>query len=40
VHLYDLLGDGKPEVGAALGLGIGVVDLVELDQASAASQSM
>ena len=30
VHLHDLLGDGKPEAGAALGLGVGAVDLVEL----------
>ena len=30
VHLDDLLGDGEPEAGAALGLGVGVVDLVEL----------
>ena len=30
VHLDDLLGDGEAEAGPALGLGVGVVDLVEL----------
>src|SRR6185312_6500625 len=30
VHLDDLLGDGEPEASAALGLGIGAVNLVEL----------
>src|SRR5215468_5623127 len=30
VHLDDLLGDGEPEPRAALGLGKGTVDLVEL----------
>src|SRR5215469_6097023 len=30
VHLDDLLGDGEPEAGAALGLGKGAVDLMEL----------
>ena len=30
MHLDDLLGDGEAEAGSALGLGIGVVDLVEL----------
>ena len=30
VHLDDLLGDGEPEARAALGLGKGTVDLVEL----------
>src|SRR5262245_62238608 len=30
VHLHDLLGDGEPEAGAALGLGQRAVDLVEL----------
>ena len=30
VHLDDLLGDGEPEAGPALGLGVGAVDLVEL----------
>src|SRR5262245_61850871 len=30
VHLNDLFGDGKTNAGSALGLGTGVVDLVEL----------
>src|SRR5262245_32637965 len=30
MHLHDLLGDGEPEARAALGLGKGTVDLVEL----------
>src|SRR5262245_15968538 len=30
VHLHDLLGDGESEAGAALGLGKGAVDLMEL----------
>jgi hypothetical protein len=30
VHLHNLLGDGEPQTGAALGLGVGAVDLVEL----------
>jgi hypothetical protein len=30
VHLDDLLSDRKPEAGTALGLGIGVVHLMEL----------
>ena len=30
VHFHDLLGDGETEAGAALGLGKGTVDLVEL----------
>ena len=30
MHLDDLLGDGKTKAGSAFGLGIGVVDLVEL----------
>ena len=30
VHLDDLSGDGKPEPGPALGLGVGAVHLVEL----------
>ena len=30
VHLDDLLGDGEPEARAALRLGKGAVDLVEL----------
>src|SRR5262245_41171118 len=30
VHLHDLLGDGEPQARAALGLGKGTVDLVEL----------
>ena len=30
MHLHNLLGDGKPETGAALGLGKGAVDLMEL----------
>src|SRR5262245_56626595 len=30
VHLDDLLGDGEPEAGAALGLGKGAVNLMEL----------
>ena len=30
MHLDDLLGDGKAKAGSAFGLGIGVVDLVEL----------
>src|SRR5262245_3051318 len=30
VHLDDLLGDGEPKARAALGLGKGTVDLVEL----------
>ena len=30
VHLDNLLGDGKSEAGTALGLGVGVVHLVEL----------
>jgi hypothetical protein len=30
VHLDDLLGDGEPEAGAALGLGVGAIDLMEL----------
>jgi hypothetical protein len=30
MHLDDLLGDGEAETGPALGLGIGVVDLMEL----------
>ena len=30
MHLDDLLGDGEPEPGAALGLGVGAVDLMEL----------
>ena len=30
VHLDDLLGDGEAEPGSALGLGVGVVHLVEL----------
>jgi hypothetical protein len=32
VHLHDLLGDGETETGAALCLGIGTVDLVELSK--------
>ena len=30
MHLDDLLGDGKAKAGAAFGLGIGVIDLMEL----------
>ena len=30
MHLYDLLGDGEPETGATLGLGVRTVDLMEL----------
>ena len=30
VHLHDLLGDGEAQARAALGLGVGAVDLVEL----------
>ena len=30
MHLHNLFGDGKPEAGPALGLGVGAVDLVEL----------
>src|SRR6266516_3036458 len=30
MHLNDLLGDGEPEARAALGLRVGVIDLVEL----------
>src|SRR5262245_27120654 len=30
MHLHDLFGDGKPEARAALGLGKGAVDLMEL----------
>ena len=30
MHLYDLLGDGKPEANATLGFGVGAVNLVEL----------
>src|SRR5499426_1156637 len=30
MHLDDLLGNGEPQAGAALGLGVGAVDLVEL----------
>src|SRR5262249_5960311 len=30
VHLHNLLGNGEPQPGAALGLGVGAVDLVEL----------
>src|SRR5262249_13712179 len=30
VHLHDLLGDGEPKARAALGLGVGAVDLMEL----------
>src|SRR5262249_43180009 len=30
VHLHNLLGDGETKPGAALGLGVGAVDLVEL----------
>src|SRR5215475_11048484 len=30
MHLNDLLGDGEPETRTALGLGVRVVDLVEL----------
>src|SRR5262245_45942212 len=30
MHLDDLFGDGEPEAGAALGLGKGAVDLMEL----------
>src|SRR5262249_52977637 len=30
VHLDDLLGDGEPEAGTALGFGVGAVYLVEL----------
>jgi hypothetical protein len=30
VHLHDLLGDGEPKASAALGLGVRIVDLMEL----------
>ena len=30
VHLHNLLGNGEPQPGAALGLAVGAVDLVEL----------
>src|SRR5262249_10293392 len=30
VHLHDLLGDGKSQTGAALGLSKGAIDLMEL----------
>jgi hypothetical protein len=30
VHLDNLLGDCEPETGPALGVGVGVIDLVEL----------
>src|SRR5215475_9835844 len=30
VHLHNLLGNGEPQPGAALGLGVGAVDLVKL----------
>ena len=28
VHFHDLLGKGEPQLGGALGLGVGTVDLV------------
>jgi hypothetical protein len=30
VHLDDLSCNGEPEAGAALGLGVGTIDLMEL----------
>jgi hypothetical protein len=30
VHLYDLPGNSEPKARAALGLGVGTVDLMEL----------
>ena len=40
MHLHDLLGDGEPEAGTALGLGVGAVDLMELLEDTSAPSSI